>query len=303
MRQGLRLGVDLGGTSVKMALVDARGRLHNKCAVETVRDPRALIQRMSEAVGPWLNRPVLGTGVGVAGDVDSRRGVVRFSANLGWRGVPLVSLLRQARFPSPIVLDNDANAAAWGGYHVELGSRPNSLITLTLGTGVGGGLVLGGHLYRGATGTAGEIGHMVVNEGGDRCACGNRGCLESYLGAAAMVRWAQAAYRKTNHIVGELDPKILERRALRRDPVAREAYARAARALGTALISLVNLLNPDTILLTGGVARGAQLFLPEARRILKRGAFKTPANAVRLVVARGKSDLGVAGAGLLVTGP
>jgi glucokinase len=300
MRKGLRLGVDLGGTSVKLALVDERGRLHDKVAVDTVKQPRALVKRLSEAVRPWSNRSLLGTGVGVAGDVDSQKGVVRFSANLGWRRVSLAALFRKFKFPAPIVLDNDANAAAWGGYHLELGARPKSLITLTLGTGVGGGLVLNGQVYRGVTGSAGEIGHLVVQEGGDPCACGNRGCLESYLGASAMVRWARAAYAKKKQVVEPLDPKILEQRALRRDPVAQEAYARAARALGTALTSLVNLLNPDTILLTGGVARGAGLFLPQAMGILKSGAFKTPARAVRVVVARGKSDLGVAGAGLLV---
>jgi glucokinase len=300
MRKGLRLGVDLGGTSVKAGLVDERGRLHEKIAVNTVPQPRALVKRLSEAVRPWLNRSLLGTGVGVAGDVDSQKGVVRFSANLGWRRVALAGLFQKFKFPAPIVLDNDANVAAWGGYHLELGARPKSLITLTLGTGVGGGLVLNGELYRGVTGSAGEIGHLVVQDGGDPCACGNRGCLESYLGAAAMVRWARAAYAKKKQVVEPLDPKILEQRALRLDPVAQETYARAARALGTALTSLVNLLNPDTVLLTGGVARGAKLFLPQALQILKSGAFKTPATAVRVVVARGKSDLGVAGAGLLV---
>ena len=110
--------------------------------------PRASVTRLSEALRPWSNRSLLGTGVGVAGDVDTRKGVVRFSANLGWRRVALAGLFRKFKFPSPIVLDNDANAAAWGGYHLELGARPKSLITLTLGTGVGGGLVLDGELYR-----------------------------------------------------------------------------------------------------------------------------------------------------------
>jgi hypothetical protein len=142
MRKGLRLGVDLGGTSVKAGLVDERGRLHEKIAVNTVPQPRALVKRLSEAVRPWLNRSLLGTGVGVAGDVDSQKGVVRFSANLGWRRVALAGLFQKFKFPAPIVLDNDANAAAWGGYHLELGARPKSLITLTLGTGVGGGLGL-----------------------------------------------------------------------------------------------------------------------------------------------------------------
>lgn len=297
---GLRLGVDLGATLVKMALVDERGVILDRTQVSTLKEPRALVKGLRSAVDPWLTRSIRGTGIGVAGDVDSPKGIVRFSTNMGWKNVKLAGLFRQAKFPGPVVMDNDANAAAWGAYHLELGGRSKNLVVLTLGTGVGGGLVFDGRLYRGATGTAGEVGHMTVVEGGDPCFCGSRGCLETYMGAAGLVRWAQLAYRRRGQKAEALDPRILEERARSGDPVAKEAWQRAARALGTALTSLVNLLNPDTILLTGGVAKGSSLYLPSALRIMKERAFKTPSRAVRVVIARRPADLGVAGAALLI---
>lgn len=300
MKNGLRLGVDLGGTLVKMALVNEQGKILDRVQVKTLREPRALVRSLRGAVDKWMTHPIRGTGIGVAGDVDPQKGIVRFSANLRWSNVKLADYFRRGNFPSPVVMDNDATAAAWGAYHLELGGRSKNLVVLTLGTGVGGGLVFDGRLYRGATGTAGEIGHITVSDNGDLCACGSRGCLESYLGGAALVRWARSAYKKLGRREGLLDPKILEDRALAGDAVAKESWRRAGRALGTALISLVNILNPETLLLTGGVAKGSRLFLPQAIKIMQRGAFKTSSRAVKVLIAKHPTDLGVAGAALLV---
>ncbi|MBK8574936.1 MAG: ROK family protein [Elusimicrobia bacterium] len=300
MRKGLRLGVDLGGTLVKMALVDERGRILERVQVETVKNPRTLVKTLRLAAEKWLAFPILGTGIGVAGDVNPERGVVRFSPNLGWKNVKLADYFRRMKFPLPIRVDNDATVAAWGAYHVELAGHSNNLVVLTLGTGVGGGLVFDGRLYRGATGTAGEVGHIIVEAGGESCVCGSRGCLEAYLGGAALVRSARAAYKLKGRTVDGLDPISLEKRARAGDPVAKAVWQRASRVLGIALANLVNLLNPDTVLLTGGVSRGAPLFLPNALKIMNQRAFKTSARAVRVVVSQRPSDLGVAGAALLV---
>ncbi|MBL8023633.1 MAG: ROK family protein [Elusimicrobia bacterium] len=300
MRRGVRLGVDLGGTQVKMALVNERGRVLDRTEVLTTREPWGLVKSLRSAAAPWFSSALLGTGVGVAGDVDPARGVVRVSPNLGWKKVRLAALFRRAGFPGPIRMDNDATAAAWGATHLEFRGRAKNLVILTLGTGVGGGLVFDGRLYHGTTGTAGEVGHLCVEEGGDPCSCGNLGCLEAYLGGASLVRRALLAYKRRGRVVDPLNPKILAGLARKGDPVARKVWDRAANALGAALSNIVNLLNPDTILLTGGVSRGAALFLPKALRIMKQRSFLTPAQAVRVVVSERSSDLGVAGAALLV---
>lgn len=300
MRNGMRLGVDLGGTQVKLALVDERGTIREIQRVETDRRPAALVAALKKAVAPWLNRPLRGTGVGVAGDVDPVNGVVRFAPNLRWNNVPLAALFQKNRFPKPLFIDNDANAAAWGAYHLEFRGRVKNLVAFTLGTGVGGGLILDGRLYRGASGTAGELGHMVIEADGAPCACGNRGCLEAYLGGAAMVAWARREYRRADRAAGALDPKILEDRARAGDRIARAAWQRASGALGVALANVLNIFNPEAILLAGGVARGAPLFLPAARKAMAARAFATPARAVQILVSRRSADLGVAGAALLV---
>jgi glucokinase len=299
VKKPFRLGIDLGGTHVKMALVDGRGRIVERRTVDTLKEPRALVASLRSAAAPWIPRGIAGTGVAVAGDVDPSRGVVRFSPNLGWKNVRLAALFKKEGFPSPLRFENDATAAAWGAHRIEIRGGCRNLIVLTLGTGVGGGLVFDGRLYRGATGTAGEAGHMTVEFDGDPCACGRRGCLETYMGGAALVRWANARYAETGKTIVVSSPKELADRARGGDPVAKAAWARGAIALGAGLANLVNLLNPDVILLSGGLTRSEALFLPEARRGMRRRAFQTPARAVRLRVSRRSADLGVIGAALL----
>src|SRR5262249_16501476 len=125
-------------------------------------------------------------GVGVAGDIDSKRGVVRDSPNLGWKNVPLGSLL-QKKLKSPVIVENDANAAAWGFYKTQAPKSVQNLIVMTLGSGVGGGIIINGKLISGATGSAGEVGHMTIDEKGPLCNCGNNGCLETYVGGPHLV--------------------------------------------------------------------------------------------------------------------
>jgi glucokinase len=300
MRKGLRLGVDLGGTRVKLGLVDERGRVLDRRAVDTVADPRALARAVWVAARPWMERGVRGTGVGVAGDVDAARGVVRLAPNLGWRGVSVARHFRAAGWTGPLCFENDATAAAWGAYHMELHRRVGSLVLIALGTGVGGGLVFNGALYRGATGSAGEIGHLVVDPKGPRCGCGGRGCLETYLGAVGLSAEAARRDAARGRKKTDVTPLDLARRARRGDPVARAVWDRAGRALGAALANLVNTLNPEVILFTGGVARAAPLFLPTARRVLRATAFPAPARAACFRVSRHPESLGLVGAALLV---
>jgi glucokinase len=302
MRKGIRLGVDVGGTTVKLALVDERGRVADRRTVGTSGRPKTLAAALRRAVGPWLEgRRVLGTGVGVAGDVDPDRGVVRFAPNLGWKNVPLKSLLEAAGFPRPLRIDNDATAAAWGARHTEVRGRVPNLVVLTLGTGVGGGLVLDGNLYHGSTGTAGELGHVCVDPDGPRCGCGAKGCLEAFVGNRHLVSWARAEYaRRGRRAPEELTPQSLNERARAGDAVARAAWERAGRALGVAVAGFLNAFNPDAVLLTGGLAAAAPRFMPALRRELRVRAFRTPRRAAQILVSARTNDLGVVGAALMI---
>lgn len=299
-KPNLRLGLDVGGTQVKMALVGPTGKIFDLRTVNTEKNPGALARALGEAVRSWAPRGLRGTGVGVAGDVDGDRGVVRFAPNLGWKNVPLAELLKREKLPAPLIVENDANAAAWGAHRVELKGVCRNVVALTLGTGVGGGLVLEGRMYRGACGSAGELGHMVVESQGVPCACGNRGCLEAYAGGVSLVRWARREYRRRGDTPGPLTPKILADRARAGDRVARAAWRRYSFYLGIGLSNLINLFNPEALVLTGGLAQGAPLFLPGALREMKRRAFTAPVRAVRVHVAKDSATLGVVGAALLV---
>jgi glucokinase len=301
MRPGLRLGVDLGGTHVKMALVERSGRVKALVQVDTVKDPRVLVARLKESVRPWLGRKLLGTGVGVAGDVDPAQGSVRFSPNLGWHHVPLKDLLRSAGFPRPLFVENDANAAAWGAYHLEMKRRCTHLIVLTLGTGVGGGVVLNGRLYRGITGSAGELGHVSIDPDGTPCGCGSSGCLETFLGAAYLKDWMRREMeRQGRKMPDQWSPQDMHKAARQGDRMALRLWERAGRALGVGLANFINIFNPDTILLCGGIAGASDFLLRYARPEIRQRTFQTPRRAVRIRVAKGNQQLGVVGSALLV---
>src|SRR5258706_4388195 len=194
----LALGIDMGGTGIKLGLVDPQGRLLKSLRLPTPTEssPEEIAHVVADQAQALLRdanlKRIVGIGVGCAGDIDPIRGVVRISPNLGWNQVPLKALLSK-RLKRPILLDNDANVAAWAAYSVEAKRKVKNLICVTLGTGIGGGLVIDGKLYHGATGTAGEIGHMTLYPGGIPCTCGNVGCVERYIGAKAMAKEAKDA--------------------------------------------------------------------------------------------------------------
>jgi glucokinase len=300
-QNSLRLGIDWGGTFVKLALVDDRGEIEDRALVETVGRPPEIVSAIKKAVAPWLKQGLQGTGVGVAGDVDSTRGIIRFSPNLGWKNIHLKSLFQRTGFPQPIRIDNDATAAAWGAYHLDLKGQSKNFILLTLGTGVGGGLVLDGHLYRGSTGTAGELGHVCVDPAGPLCACGARGCLEAFVGNRHLVQWASNEWRRRGEkIPPTLSTQTLNEMARRGDPVALRAWVRMGQALGIGVAGFINGFNPDTVLFTGGVAAAGPLFMPSLRREVARRTYVTSRRAARIRISSHNNDLGVVGAALLL---
>jgi glucokinase len=226
--------------------------------------------------------------------VDARTGSLLFVPNLkGWTGYSFKKAF--SSFGVPVVVNNDANAAVWGGYQVALKGVPRTVIGVTQGTGVGGGLVVDGRLHRGATGSAGEIGHLTLELGGPRCHCGRRGCLEAYAGTYGILRLARARMRR---LPSPLTPKAVADAALGGDRGALRVWDEVGARLGQGLASLVLVLNPDAVLLLGGVARAGRLLLDPVRRVFAEQAFRAPFNGLSLSAPSAR-DWGVVGAALL----
>jgi len=309
----LALGVDMGGTGIKLGLVDAQGKLLKtlRFSTPTKSDPIQVVSLIVEHVQTMLEligrSTITGIGIGCAGDIDPKAGVVRISPNLHWKQVPLKSLLSR-RLKYPIHVENDANAAAWAAYVVEARRKIPNLLCITVGTGIGGGLVINDRLYRGTTGSAGEIGHMTLFPEGPPCSCGNQGCVERYVGARAMAAEARRAMEsgeKTliHKLVGGepslITPLIVEQAARQKDRLALYLWEQTGERLGISLASVVNILNPQWIVLAGGLSRAGRLLVDPLRRTILKRSFPTPARAVTLVISKLDQDLGIVGAGLL----
>ena len=298
------VGMDLGGTNLRVAGVGANGGIVELYRVQTLarEGPEPVIERVVAAIGLVCERltgsggSVLGVVLGAPGIISSRDGTIVASPNLpGWRDVPLRDRVAAA-IGLPVLLENDANAAAYGEYWRGAGEGCSSMVLLTLGTGVGGGLVLGGELWRGADGMAGEIGHITVDPGGRTCRCGNAGCLETYASATGIVD----RYRELSGLEEAVSAEEVHRRAHEGDPNARQSYREAGRSLGMAFAALVNLLNPERIVVGGGVLPAWDLFMPAAEQEMRRRAFVAAASRVRLAPAALGDLAGVTGAaGLL----
>ncbi len=301
------LGIDVGGTFAKVAAVAPSGRVLLMTQIPTrgPEGPGPFVKRLARVLEGWrLELPALeAVGLGLAGDVDSERGLLRFSPNLrGWEGYDFKRELAR-RLRLPVTVDNDANMAVWGGYQRELKGRARHVVGLTLGTGVGGGIILEGRLFRGATGSAGEVGHTRVEFPGEPCRCGSRGCLEAYAGSYGIVRTAQrllAASRRKSllRLEPDLDPARIARAAEEGDAVALEVWARTASYLAGGISNLVLLLNPEFLLLLGGVSRAGKWLLGPLRRRLEDQPFRTPFRRLRIRAAD-NPDWGCVGAALL----
>lgn len=292
--KGASVGVDLGGTFAKIGLVAPDGRLLRveRLPTEVAKGPESFVVRVAAVLKGWRFDSL---GLGLAGGVDAETGTLLFAPNLpGWKGFSFKKEFERL-IGIRAVAENDANVAVWGGYVVGLKRKPRDVVGVTLGTGVGGGLVLDGKLYRGATGAAGELGHQVIRAGGVLCRCGRRGCLEAYAGTAAIQRAARRLMRRPP---SPLTPKAVADAAAAGDAGARRVWDEVGTALGEGLANAVLLLNPDAILVVGGVARAGRLLLDPVRRVFAAQTFREPFAALALA-APADRDWGCVGAALL----
>jgi len=299
------VGIDLGGTNLKLGLVSAAGEVLASHSVPTEADrgPAHVLSRMAAAVGDLCAKAGLraadaaAVGVGSPGPVDTARGVVLQTPNMaGWKNVPVTAVLRK-KLRRPVRLENDANAAAYGEFRCGAARGTSDMFLLTLGTGIGGGIVLGGRLFRGTSDTGAELGHIIIQGGGRVCGCGNRGCLEAYASATAVVeRFRQEAGVIPNR--NEFSCKDIFDAAAQGQGIARRIVAETADYLAVGITSLLHVLNPEMVVLTGGMMGAGKPFLDRIRRGVREMAFPSASRACRICWSTLGGDAGIIGAAL-----
>jgi len=273
----LACGVDVGGTKILGGVVDADGAIVEELRITSpATDPDAIQAAIASVVLELKSRhDISSVGVGAAGYIDKARKTVMFAPNIAWRDVDLSGGLEK-QLDLPVIIENDANAAAWGEFAYGAGSDVDDLLLVTVGTGVGGGIVLDGSLYRGAFGVGAEIGHMRVVPGGILCGCGNLGCFEQYASGSALVRDVRAAAGAGSLLAQDLvdraqgDPQritgpMITDAARAGDAFAIEALATLGTWLGEGIASLTAVLDPAVVAIGGGVADADELLLGPTR--------------------------------------
>lgn len=305
----LGIGIDIGGTNTKLVVVNRAGKLlaHERFRTEASKGSGFFIKRLAAVVEGFkrdYGRQLVSIGIGAAGDVDPERGILRFSPNLAWRSVKIAGPLEKLTGLT-CVMENDANMAAWGAYELELGRKTGDILTLTMGTGIGSGMILAGKLYHGSTGSAGEAGHLKIEPGGRPCHCGGRGCLEAYCGSYAIMARARELIKNEAAMIKKFSAPghekfntiCLTNAAAAGHPGARRVWAETGHYLGMGLAGLILLLNPGCVVLTGGVSRARKWFLPAMQKILNDQQIKTPFEKVKIKISD-SADLGSHGAAL-----
>lgn len=281
--RALAIGVDIGGTKIAAGVVDGDGSIRELISDATPSaDPGAIADAIAGAVDDLRERhDAVAVGIGAAGWLSSDRETVLFAPHLAWRDEQLAQALR-ARIDLPLEVENDANAAAWAERRFGAGRDAEVLVCITLGTGIGGALIIGDQVYRGAFGVAGEFGHMTVVRDGRRCACGNRGCWEMYASGRALARDAReiaevssiAAARMIELAGGDprrIDGPMVTAAAREGDPAALEIFEEMGRWLGRGLASVAAGLDPSAFVIGGGLSDAGELLLAPAREQFRGG--------------------------------
>jgi len=310
--EALFIGLDLGGTEVKVGLGGADGALiwRDRAPSHAREGGEAILEALGAAAGAAIAEAarrggeVRALGLGTPGIVDRANGRIRYPvANLGgWHGTDLAGYFR-ARFGFPAVIENDANSAAWGEYRRGAGQGAQTLVMATVGTGIGGGAVIEGTLLRGASGAAMELGHTLFRAGGRACPCGLAGCLEAYSGGRAMAEeWAQRrGADPTRSPDAAPSPSDLLRAEREGDPIAAEILDAGARALGHGLVSALHLLNPDVLIIGGGILEARPRHRELAIEGVRAHVLPKAIDGLSIRPAACGNEAGIIGALLLAT--
>jgi len=307
------IGVDLGGTSIKVGVVSKEGKIEKKISIDTLAEggPDIVIHQIKKGIDQVIDKylkQIVGIGIGSPG-VVAKKGIVEHPPNLpGWEKVPLGKIIEK-EYKIDTFVENDANAAAVGELIFGAGRGIDNFIMVTLGTGVGSGLIINGKLYRGETGAAGELGHITIDYKGPKCNCGNIGCVETYVGNNYMVERVAAElgnhaeskiFELLDNNLGQLSPKIICDAANGGDPYAKSVVIETGKYLGYGLASVVNLLDISKIIVGGGVAGFGKLLFDSIQETIKERTLKSLKDRIEVLPAKLKNEAGILGASALV---
>lgn len=315
-----RIGIDVGGTNVKIALVDDNGKIIYSNSVPTYAKMgyEYTVNNIKQAISDLMKETntttsdIEGIGFDFPGQVDCKTGVVKLAPNIpGWVNVPIAQMIED-EFHIPTRIDNDVRCAALGELKFGAGKGCENFICITVGTGIGSGIVINGKVVRGATNAAGELGHIKLQmNGGPICGCGDTGCLEAFASGPAIVAMAQEYIKggkstKFREMAaaegGEITPYMVAKAAEEGDPVAKRIFEIVGEYIGIGLTSVINLLNPEKVIIGGGVAESGELLLAPIRKTIKERAMVVAGNAVEIVPAQLGNSAGVIGASMLIEG-
>ncbi len=309
-----RIGIDVGGTNVKIALVDDKGSIIYSNSVPTRAEMgyEYTVNNIKQAIRDLMTESkvtdIEGIGFDFPGQIDYKNGVVRLAPNIpGWVNVPIAQIIED-EFKIPTRIDNDVHCAALGELKYGAGRGCENFICMTVGTGIGSGIVINGKLVRGASNAAGELGHIKLQmHDGPLCGCGDYGCLEAFASAPAIVAMAEdyikggksTKYREMAN-GGDITAFIVAEAAKQGDPVAKRIFTIMGERIGFGLSSVVNLLNPEKIIVGGGVADAGDILLDPIRETIKKRAMSVAGSAVEVVPAELGNTAGVIGASILI---
>ncbi|WP_408010222.1 ROK family protein [Pseudalkalibacillus sp. A8] len=312
------IGLDIGGTNITGAGIDKTGEILEKISIDTNPDtcPDEVLERVYSLIDKLLDKSnvqideLAGIGVAAAGVIDSKEKVIVFANNLGWRNVSIGRLLRE-RFDLPVKLTNDANAAAIAEWIWGAGKGCQDMIYITVSTGIGSGIISNGRLITGSGDSSGEFGHISINPDGPQCLCGNKGCMERYASGTAIAEKVQSQLeaRVHPHMLFDYEKetlitsKIVGKAAEQGDELALNAFKEAGFYLGIGMINLINLFNPEAIILGGGVMKARRFMLPTIKETIKERGIPALTKRVQLSISLLEQEAGVlGGAGLFFMG-
>ena len=304
------IGIDLGGTKILTAVADDNGEIiaRVKLATETELGQERIKKNIFKSIYKVLEKTdikiekIKSIGIGSPGPLNVEKGIIYESANLPIKNMEIVDLIEKETGINTY-LQNDANTAALGEKVFGAGKEADDLLYITISTGVGGGIIINGKIYYGHTGNAGEIGHMTVDPTGPQCGCGNYGCLESFSSGTAIKNMAKKAIENDESTLikklakdQKLSAKLVAKAAAKGDQKALDIFAKAGYYLGIGIANLVNIFNPEMIILGGGVLKAKEYFLDRTKEEFKKRALKAPADIVKIKEAVLEDEIGVKGA-------